>query len=94
MPLEELHITGLVVHSTPRRRESVASAIDAMPGAEVHASLDSGKLVVTLETPSSEQMTAMVSRIQHLTGVLSVSLVYQCADRLDAMNEEVPDAQA
>lgn len=94
MAHEELHITSLVVHSTPRRRMSVAAAIDALPGAVVHATSESGKLVVTLEAPTSDAMTAMVSSIQHSDGVLSVALVYQGADSLESMNEEVPDAQA
>ena len=37
-------------------------------------------------------MTAAVSGIQHIDGVLSAALVYQCADSLDAMNEEIADA--
>ena len=45
-------------------------------------------------TPGSDAMTAMVSGIQRTDGVLSAALVYQCADSLESMNEEVPDAQA
>ena len=37
-------------------------------------------------------MTAAVASIQRLDGVLSAALVYQCADSLDAMNEEIADA--
>lgn len=92
MLLEELHIASLVVHSTPRRLQSVSKAIAALPNAFVHAASDNGKLVVTLEAPSADTMTAMVSAIQHIDGVLSAALVYQCAESLEAMNEEVPDA--
>ena len=35
-------------------------------------------------------MTAGVTGIQRIDGVLSAALVYQCADSLDAMNEEIP----
>lgn len=92
MQLEELHIASLVVYSSPRRAERVAQAVAALPGAVVHAVSPQGKLVVTLESPSSVAMTQAVSHIQHIDGVLSAVLVYQCADRLDAMNEEIPDA--
>ena len=92
MLVEELHIASLVVHSTPRRLDSVSEAIAALPGARVHASSANGKLVVTLEAPSSEAMAQVVASIQHVDGVLSAALVYQCADRLDAMNAEIPDA--
>ena len=88
----QLHIASLIVHSTPRRLDSVAGAIAALPGALVHASSANGKLVVTLEAYSSEEMTQSVSNIQRLDGVLSAALVYQCADTVDAMNEEIPNA--
>ena len=39
-------------------------------------------------------MTDAVAAIQRMPGVLSAALVYQCADTLQAMNEEMPNAQA
>ena len=87
----ELHIASLVVHSTPSRTESVADIIAAIPGAQVHASAPNGKLVVTLEAGTTDEMMAKVTGIQRTSGVLSAALVYQCADSLDAMNEELPD---
>jgi len=92
MVSEELHIASLVVHTTPRRMATVAAAIAALPNALVHASSTNGKLVVTLEAPSSEVMSQKVASIQRVDGVLSAALVYQCADSLAAMNEEISDA--
>jgi nitrate reductase NapD len=94
MAHEELHIASLVVHSIPRRLERVSNAVAALSGAQVHASSANGKLVVTLEAFSAEEMAGMVSSIQRIEGVLSAVLVYQCADSLAAMNEEIDDAQA
>ena len=91
---EELHIASLVVHAVPGRLSRVSDAVAALPGAEVHAAAPNGKLVVTLEAASAGELTGTVSRIQHIEGVLSAVLVYQCADTLDAMNEEIDDAQA
>lgn len=87
---EELHIASLVVHAAPARAQRAEVAISAMPGARVHATAANGKLVVTLEASTAERMTAQVDAIQHLDGVLSAALVYQCADSLDVMNEEMP----
>jgi len=92
MAPEELHIASLVVHAAPRRLKAVLDAIGAMSAAQVHASSPNGKVVVTLETSSSNAMTAGVAGIQRIDGVLSAALVYQCADSLYAMNEEVSDA--
>jgi nitrate reductase NapD len=87
---EEVHIASLVVYATPRRCTSAAQAIRALPDARVHAVSEAGKIVVTLETPGAREMTACIDTIRRIAGVLSVALVYQCADTLDAMNEEMP----
>jgi periplasmic nitrate reductase NapD len=88
----ELHITSLVVHSTPKRVQSVSERIAALPGALVHATSPAGKLVVTLEAGTAGEILSRVNDIQRTDGVLSAALVYQCADSLDAMNQELPDA--
>jgi len=92
--LEELHISSLVVHSTPKRLPQVERAIAGIPGAQVHASSAAGKIIVTLEARSLDEMSVKVAGIQHTEGVLSAALVYQCVDSLAAMNEEIADADA
>lgn len=104
-PVEELHIASVVVHSTPRRVAAVQAAVLALAAhrpdpaappfeAEVHGGSAEGKLVVTLEAACAAGISAGVAALQHIDGVLSAALVYQCADSLDSMNEEMPDAQA
>jgi nitrate reductase NapD len=92
----ELHITSLVVHATPKRAPGIAAGLEALPGAQVHAVTEGGKLVVTLEADSTDAMLAQIGHIQRTPGVLSATVVYQAIERLDAMNqlmseEEVPD---
>jgi len=89
---DELHITSLVVHSTPKRVQDVSTLIAALPGARVHAVSPAGKLVVTLEAGTADEILSQVNGIQRTDGVLSAALVYQCADSLEAMNQELPDA--
>jgi len=88
----ELHITSLVVHSTPKRVQGVSDLIAAIPGAQVHAASPAGKLVVTLEAGTAGEILSQVNGIQRTDGVLSAALVYQCTDSLEAMNEEIADA--
>ena len=90
--VEELHITSLVVHSTPKRAQSVSDVIVSIPGAKVHAASPNGKLIVTLEASTAGEMSSKVIGIQRTEGVLSAALVYQCVDSLEAMNEEIADA--
>lgn len=87
----ELHIASLVVYTTPSRGPVVAGEVLKLDGAEVHAE-SSGKLVVTLEAATADEMIDKVRTIQHIDGVLSAPLVYQHAEDLDTMNEEIPDA--
>ena len=89
---EEVHISSLVVHATPKRVQNVEDVIAAMPGAQVHGSSPNGKLVVTLDASSTDEMLSKITDVQRIDGVLSAALVYQCADTLEAMNEEIPDA--
>jgi len=94
LQVAELHIASLVVHAAPARLASVRRAMHDLAGVEVHAASPQGKLVVTLEQPSAEAMTGAIVEIQRLAGVLAATIVYQCADTLEAMNEEIPDAKA
>lgn len=87
----ELHIASLVVHALPQRLPDVRAAILAVAGSEIHGASDTGKLVVTLEAPSTDDMMARISEIQRCDGVLASALVYQHADTLAAMNEEIDD---
>lgn len=89
---QELHIAGLVVHAMPLRLAAVRDAVGALPGACVHGESAQGKLVVTLEADGADPLLATLRDIQAMQGVVSASLVYQCADSLDAMNEVLPDA--
>jgi nitrate reductase NapD len=88
---EELHISSLVVHSTPARTQRVSEAIGAIAGVCVHAASATGKVVVTLEASSADELVVKVSSIQHTDGVLSAALVYQCVEPLEAMNKVISD---
>jgi len=89
---DEVHISSLVVHAAPKRLQRVEEAISMMPGARVHGSSPNGKLVVTLDADSADEMLSRVCEIQRTDGVLSAALVYQFSDTVEAMNEEIPDA--
>jgi nitrate reductase NapD len=89
----EWHIASLVVYTAPRHTEHIAGLVAQLANAEVHAlSTETGKLVVTLEAAIGEELLAQISHIQHIDGVFSAALVYQCADTLQSMNEEMSDA--
>ncbi|MCO4864983.1 chaperone NapD [Cupriavidus sp. WGlv3] len=90
----EWHIAGIVVHAMPDRLPQVRAAIDAITGAEVHAASDAGKLVVTIEAPTSRAIAAHLTYLHQLPGVLSAALVYQHNEDADAMSETIHEEGA
>lgn len=88
---QEIHVAGIVVYASAERRASVETAVNAIPGARVHAASDSGKLVVTLEAPGSREMAGLTEHIRQIHGVIDAALVYQHAESLESMNQEISD---
>lgn len=84
----EIHIASIVVFVQPDHRLSVRSCIEDVPNAEIHADAE-GKLVVTLETENTKKTVAIMDAIRALPGVLDTVLVYQHAEPLSALEEEV-----
>lgn len=91
---DDLHIASLVVHALPARMDDASRFIASQPGARIHAATPAGKMVVTLEAGSGDEILAAVNRIQHADGVVSAAMVYQYADSREAMMEELPGEDA
>ena len=80
-----------MVHSTPKRVLRVSDTIAAIEGAQVHATSAAGKLIVTLEASTADEMIGKVRRIERIDGVLGAALTYECCDTLASMNEVICD---
>ena len=87
----ELHVAGIVVHVAAKRLAAVSDALARLPGTEVCATDARGKLVVTLEARSTDEMMLRLAEAQRLEGVLSALIVYQHAESAESMNDEVSD---
>lgn len=88
---DEWHIAGVLVQTRPTHIARVSESIESISGSEIHAASDNGKLVVTLEAPSSRAIAAHLTFIQQIDGVLNTALIYQHNEMADAMNEEMDD---
>jgi nitrate reductase NapD len=73
---DEIHISSLVVHSRPECARAVADRLRGMAGVGVHGGVEAGKLVVTLETASEDEIVERLAGIQALEGVLAATLVF------------------
>jgi nitrate reductase NapD len=91
MSKAEIHIAGAIVHVAPKRMPQARTAIAQMPGVEIRATDERGKLVVVIEAEGSAAILACLDAIQRIDGVLSALLVYQHAESAQSMDEEVTD---
>ncbi len=87
---QEVHIAGIVVYSLPARLDATKSSIVSIPAAEIHAVSADGKLIVTLEADSTRRILDFMDAIRALPGVVDVALVYQHAEPLTALEQEIP----
>ena len=86
---QEGHIAGIVVFAVPQQIDAISSCIRAIPSAVIHATSPDGKLVVTLETNSTKQTLDYMDAIRALPGVADVALIYQHAEPLSALEQEI-----
>jgi nitrate reductase NapD len=89
---DELHIISLIVHAMPARKEQVSTMIGTLPYARIHGSDPNGKLVITLEAPTSAEIVDQVGTIQRTHGVINVTMVYQHVESLESLNTEMHHA--
>lgn len=79
-PPKPVNICGVLLHARPDRLGAVEAALSALPGVEIHAASDEGKLVVVVEDTAESLASATINRIHDIKGVLSVALVYHHFD--------------
>ena len=78
---DEFHVSSLVVHCRRERADEVATVMGAMDGMEVHGGVPEGKLVVTLETATEDEIVERLNQVQLLDGVLAATLVFHQFER-------------
>lgn len=92
MPSEH-HLSSLVVHARPERRDDVADRLRSM-GCEIHIASETGKLVVTLEAESARALGDAMTRMQLLDGVLAATLVFHHVEADGGPDHPLPKPQA
>lgn len=81
------NISSLVVGALPTQTGPVRAALSELPGVEVHAVADDGRMVVTVDTATDDATVELFETIRQLPGVLSAAMVYH-------QHEPDPDKEA
>jgi nitrate reductase NapD len=71
-----VNISSAIVHARPGAAEAARARLSRIPGVEVHAISDEGKLIVTIETDDDRGMADTFESISRLDDVLSASMVF------------------
>jgi nitrate reductase NapD len=78
-----VNITGLIVYAQPAHCQALRAALTEIPGVELHAATPEGRMVVTVECSTDEEMTRIFDRVGGLAGVVSTALVYHHDEEID-----------
>jgi periplasmic nitrate reductase NapD len=86
---EVVHISSAIVRAWPDRIAAVIKAIDGLPDVDVFH-VESGKIVVVLEGPTSGAVSSRLAEIALIDGVVSANLVYDQVEPLSSLDESIP----
>ena len=75
-----MNISSVVLRARPVALDAVRSALSILPGVEVHAATEDGRLVLTLEDAGTASAADTFVRLHDIPGVMSVSMIYQYSD--------------
>ena len=71
-----MNISGVLVKAYPQHLASIETALTTMDGVEVHGNNDDGRIVITVEDESANNISDTLVQIQDVHGVLSAAMIY------------------
>lgn len=94
-----MNIGGVLVLSKPEHADAVSSELIRLDGVEVHAINENGRLVVTIEKETANELADTLTLFNDINGVLSATVIYHHAeddvdtetDNQQVFNVEAPD---
>lgn len=75
-----MNISSVILRARPEKLPGVRNGLAAIPGVEIHADGNDGRLVVTIEDGAGDAPPDIFLKLNQLDGVMSASLVYQYCD--------------
>lgn len=71
-----MNISSVIVHAKPTEFQSVRGNLEQIPGVEIHAATDDGKIVITIESETDGETASTFDRINVMDGVMSAAMVF------------------
>jgi len=85
--MQGIDICGLLVQARAERVSEVRERLARIPGVEVHAVTEDGRLVVTVEGTEHHPTLDKINTLVAVPGVAATSLVYQYSDHQEREQE-------
>ena len=71
-----MKISGVLVKAYPENINTIEKVISQMDGVEVHGNNEDGRIVITVEQESANNISDTLVEIQDVPGVLSAAMIY------------------
>ena len=71
-----MNISGVLVKAYPGNLVTIEKTLATMTGVEVHGNNDDGRIVITVEDVSANNISDTLVEIQAVPGVLSAAMIY------------------
>ena len=71
-----MNISGVLVKAYPENLVTIEKALSTMEGVEVHGNNEDGRIVITVEDESANNISDTLVQIQDVPGVLSAAMIY------------------
>ncbi len=72
-----MNISSAIVYAQPGTEPALRAHLSTLPGVEVHAASEDGKIIITLESDNERSAVNHYEAIGRHEGVLNVAMVYQ-----------------
>jgi periplasmic nitrate reductase NapD len=71
-----MNISGVLVKAYPENLLTIKQALSTMTGVEVHGNNEDGRIVITVEDDSANNISDTLVEIQCVPGVLSAAMIF------------------
>ena len=71
-----MNISGVLVKAYPQHITQIETVLNTMAGVEVHGNNEDGRIVITVEDESANNISDTLVQIQDVPGVLSAAMIY------------------